>query len=100
MGNDRDDGQPRHPVAEPEILPPERADPRRRGADGVWVTHQRVFIAPPGPLGMVLGLIAMAALAALGVLAFLGFFLILIPALGVMVAAIVLAALFRGARRT
>jgi hypothetical protein len=100
MDYDRNDDGPRQPTAEPEILPPERADPRRSGPDPVWVTQQRVFIAPPGPLGMVLGLIVTAALAALAVLAFLGFFLILLPALGVVVAALIIAALIRGVRRS
>jgi hypothetical protein len=100
MWNSSDDGRdrPRRPVAEPEIIPPGRPDPRPRQSDRVWV-RQRVIIKPPGPLGFALGLIALAAFAAVGIVAFLGFFLILVPALGILVAGFILAALLRGPRR-
>ena len=81
MWND-DRDRPRQPVAEPEILPPDRAGPRRQ--DQVWM-QQRVFVARPGPLGMALALIGLAAFAAAGIVLFLGLFLFLLPALGVMV---------------
>ena len=100
MSHSSDDGwdRPRRPVAEPEIIPPGRADPSRREPEPVWA-RQRIYVARPGPLGIALGLIGLGALAAVGIVAFLGLFLILIPAVGVMVAAFILAALLRGPRR-
>jgi hypothetical protein len=95
-----DDGRPRQPVTEPEILPPDHAGagPRARGAEQIWV-RQRVFVAPPGPLGVVLGLVALVALAALGVVAFLGLFLLALPLAGALIVAGGLAMLLRGPRR-
>jgi hypothetical protein len=104
MWNSRDDDRPRKPAAEPEIIPPGRADPRSRQPDHsrepdrIWA-QQRVYIARPGPLGVALGLIGLGAFAAVGIVAFLGLFLILIPVVGVMIAAFILAALLRGPRR-
>ena len=98
MWNSQDGDRPRKPAAEPEIIPPGRADPRARQPDQVWA-RQRVYIARPGPLGIALGLIGLGAFAAVGLVAFLGIFLILIPVVGVMIAAFILAALLRGTRR-
>jgi hypothetical protein len=100
MWSSSDDGRdrPRRPVAEPEIIPPGRPDPRARQPDQVWV-HQRIKIARPGPLGIVLGLLGLCVFAAVGIVAFLGLFLILIPALGILIAGFILAALLRGPRR-
>jgi hypothetical protein len=104
VNNSRDgEGAPRRPVAEPEILPPDRAqEPSDRTqemrADQFFV-RQRVFIAPPGPLGAVLAFVALAAIAASGVLLFLGLFLFLLPVVGAMVAGFLIAALLRGPRR-
>ena len=97
MWND-EDGRPRRPVTEPEILPPERVGQRRPASEQVWV-RQRVFVAPPGPLGVALGLLVLAAAAALGLVLFLGFFLVALPLAGAMVLAFVVAALLRGPRR-
>jgi hypothetical protein len=97
MWND-DDGRPRQPVTEPEILPPDRAGARRAAGEQIWV-RQRVFVAPPGPLGVALGLLVLAAVAALGLVLFLGFFLVALPIAGAMALAFVVAALLRGPRR-
>ncbi len=98
MWND-DRDRPRRPVAEPEILPPDHAGRRRRDQDQLWV-RQRIFVArPQGPLGVVLALVGLAAFAAAGIVLFLGLFLFLLPMLGVMTAAFILAALLRGPRR-
>jgi hypothetical protein len=98
MWND-DRDRPRQPVAEPEILPPDHAGPKQPPQDQVWM-RQRVFVArPPGPLGIVLALIGAAAFAAAGIVLFLGLFFFLLPALGVMMAVFILAALLRGPRR-
>jgi hypothetical protein len=92
-------------VAAPEILPHERTGGagRAREPEGrpeeFWVRGQRIVITRPGPLAMVLGLLALGALVAVGAVLFLGFFLLLIPAIGVMVAGFILAALLRGPRR-
>jgi hypothetical protein len=97
MWNSRDDeNQPRQPVAEPEILPPSGV--RQRRDDELWA-RQRVFIAKPGPLGAVLAFLALGAFAAVGVLLFLGLFLFMLPVVGAMVAAFLIAALLRGPRR-
>ena len=95
MWNDERD-RPRPPVVEPEILPPEHRGQQRR--DEVFIRH-RVFVARPGPLGMVLALVGLAAFAAIGIVLFLGLFLFLLPAVGVMIAAFLLAALLGGPRR-
>ena len=97
MWNDERD-RPRPPVAEPEIIPPDHRDPRRRPEDQLYM-RQRVFVAQPGPVGTLLALVGLVAFAATGILLFLGLFFFLLPALGVMLAAFVLAALLRGPRR-
>ena len=100
MSHSSDDarGRPRRPVAEPEIIPPGSADPGPRVPGPGWA-RQRIYVARPGPLGVALGLIGLGALAALGIVAFLGLFLILVPAVGLLIAALILAALLRGPRR-
>jgi len=96
MWNDERE-KPRRPVAEPEILPPERAGPRRP-QEQVWV-RQRVYVARPGPIGAVLALIGLAAFVATGIVLFLGLFIFLLPALGALMAVFILAALLRRPRR-
>ncbi len=98
MWNSSDDGRPRRPVTEPEILPPDHAGQQRQAPDPVWV-RQRVFVAPPGPMGIAMGLIALAALVGVGFVALLGFFLLALPLAGAMVVAFVLVAMLRGPRR-
>lgn len=88
---------------EVEIIPPgaaDRDDPRSRRENGpVWVTRQRVYIARPGPLGVILGLIGFAALLAVGFLVFLGLFVLWLPILGLVAVGVILSALLRGTRR-
>jgi len=98
MWNSSDDGRARRPVTEPEIIPPDRADPQRRTTGPIWV-RQRVFVAPPGPMGIAMGLVALAALVGVGFVALLGFFVLALPLVGAMVAAFILAAMLRGPRR-
>ena len=98
MWNSSDDGRARRPVTEPEIIPPDRAGSQRRAPEPVWV-RQRVFVAPPGPLSIALGLVALAALVGIGFVALLGFVVLALPLVGAMVAAFILAAMLRGPRR-
>jgi len=98
MWNSNDDDRARQPVTEPEIIPPDRAGQPRRAPDRVWV-RQRVFVAPPGPMGIAMGLIALVALAGVGLVALLGFFVLALPLVGAMLAAFILAAMLRGPRR-
>ncbi|HUZ72251.1 MAG TPA: hypothetical protein VMU87_04640 [Stellaceae bacterium] len=97
-----DDDDRRRP-GEVEIIPPGRAardDPRRRRKDEpVWVSGQRIYIARPGPLGMLLGLIGLAALLAVGFLVFLGLFVLWLPLLGIIAVGVIVSAFLRGPRR-
>jgi len=95
MFHSDDDRRPR----EGEIIPPDRdAHPTRQPGD-VWVTRHRIYIARPGPFGLLLGLIGLGALAAAGFIAFLGLFLLWLPLLGLIAAGAILSALLRGPRR-
>ena len=86
-----------------EIIPPgeaDRDDPWHRREEGpVWTSRQRIYIAHPGPLGMILGLLGLGALFAVGVVVFLGLFVLWLPLLGLIAAGAILAALFRGPKR-
>jgi hypothetical protein len=99
-----DPNRPERPRVEPEIIPPDgdrdqanwRRPPWRRGGfDNVRGTH-RVYVGRIGPFGIALLLLAIAAIIAIVMIAVLGAVLIWIP---VLVAAIVLTALFRLFRR-
>jgi hypothetical protein len=98
MSNFSDDGRARRPVTEPEIIPPDRAGPQRQTPEPMWV-RQRVFVARPGPMGIAMGLVALAALVGIGFVALLGFVVLALPLVGAMVAAFILAAMLRGPRR-
>jgi hypothetical protein len=96
--SDRPDNGPLRP--EPEIIPPGQPDAgQRREGPPIWVASHRVYMAPPGPLGMLLGLAFLAALVALGFVLFLGFFLLWLPIVGVIAAVFIVSALFRGGFR-
>ena len=87
------------PQAEIEILPPEHgAQPRPRDGERVRV-RQRIYVARPGPLALLLGLVAVGALVVIGLVAFLGLILLWLPVLGAMAAALVVRAFLRGPRR-
>ncbi len=96
---DQSDDRARPPRGAVEILPPgsdARAAPQFR--HDVRMT-QHVFVARPGPVGVVLFLLGLGVLAGLGLLIFLGLFLLWIPLVGVAFAGIMLSALLRGPRR-
>jgi hypothetical protein len=98
MWNSSDDGRARRPVTEPEIIPPDHTGSQRPAPGPVWV-RQRVFVAPAGPMGIVMGLVALAALVGVGFVALLGFVVLALPLVGAMVAAFIIAAMLRGPRR-
>ena len=99
-----DDDRPRAPRAAPEILPPagQGPDPRWQARDPrrepIFV-RQRVYVARPGPLALVLGLFGVAALGFIGAVAFLSLAFFLLPLAAVGLGALVVAALLRGPRR-
>jgi hypothetical protein len=94
-----DDRRPR----EVEILPPEHNrgdDPwRSRAAGPVWMSQRRIYIARPGPFGLILGLLGLATLLAAGFFVFLGLFVLWLPLLGLLAVGAVLSAVLRGPRR-
>jgi hypothetical protein len=109
--NDRpDDGPPpQAPRSEPEILPPERRDPRWTGHDaqtrargsGVFITvdehgHTRyTTFKPPGPFTIWLVLIVIGLVGAAILMLALGFVLFLIPVVAIAIAALVLSGSIR-----
>jgi fatty acid desaturase len=93
-----EDDRPRKPRAEPEILPPDAVDPRRRDPDPAWV-RQRVYVWRPGPGTMLLGLAALAALGFLSAVLFVGLAIFLLPAAALALGVFAIAALLRGPRR-
>jgi hypothetical protein len=99
MWNDDDAPPPRAPVNEPELLPPERADPRRPDAARVWESQHRIVFTRPGPLQLVLGFMVLATIVGLGALVLLGLALLWLPIMGATVIALIMAALFRAPRR-
>ena len=99
MWNDNDAPPPRPPVSEPEILPPERADPRRPDAGRIWVSQHRIVFTRPGPLQLVLGFLILATIVGLGALVLLGLVLLWLPIMGATVIALIIAAFFRAPRR-
>jgi hypothetical protein len=95
----RSDDEARPPRAEPEILPPEHADPRRRrGEPEIWISSHRMSFATPGPFALILGLLGLGALAAVGLVLFVGLFLFWLPIVGALALGLFLAALLRGPR--
>src|SRR5262249_37748588 len=97
------DRVPERPRAEPEIIPP---DDRGARVWGDWRTSfdgertRRVFVARVGPLGFGIVALAVSTLAALLFLLVLGAFVVLIPIVGLLVVAAVIASLLRGGRRS
>jgi hypothetical protein len=100
---------PEWPRAEPEILPPERRDPRNMrdvpphwsaGAGGAHVRGTyRVRVVKLGPFGAGLLALGIAAASAALFVVMLGTLLVLIPVIGLIVAAVIIAALVRGTFR-
>jgi hypothetical protein len=97
---DDDADRPERPRAEPEIIPPGRNGPQtdwRRspwggGAFGQTRATHRVYVTRLGPLGFALIILAIAAIVVLITIVVLGAVLIWIP---VVVAVVVIGALFR-----
>jgi hypothetical protein len=100
------DDQPRRPAVEPEIIPPDRTG-AARDAKRPWArvsirTPQGSYdyAAKPGPVTIMLAILAFGGLAAIVLLILLGTILVLIPALAVLIALLILSAfLGRNARR-
>jgi hypothetical protein len=97
---------PERPRSEPEIIPPNDAsarDPWGRSRNGrVWTSFngaQRVYVARVGPLAMAMAAISVGLLAAFGFLVLVGVLAIIVPLGGVILAALIIAAVLRGPRR-
>jgi hypothetical protein len=79
---------------EPEIIPPEQDAPRMR----VFVdkrSTERVYIAKPGPLGIILVILITSLLSAAMLVLLLGALLTVLPALILFVAAVMVVGLLR-----
>jgi hypothetical protein len=97
--------EPTRPRAEPEIIPPDRSwRPNRtrpsRAESNLWASVEsqegaRVYVAKPGPLGMILAALAIGAVLGITLLALLGAFLFSLPVIGAIVAALILSTLIR-----
>jgi hypothetical protein len=97
--------EPTRPRSEPEILPPEqssRPDSNRfrRNDSKLWASVEspegaRVYIAKPGPLGMILGAVGVGAVLGMTLLALIGALLFSLPVVGAIVAALILSSLIR-----
>ena len=89
------------PRAEPEIIPPDRADRQSRSSaagirmflDGDGV--RQIYVARLGPLGMVALALTFGVLFAILLVLVLGVFLVWIPLVGLLVAAAVISGLLR-----
>jgi uncharacterized membrane protein len=88
------------PRAEPEIIPPDRADRQSRSRAGIRLflneggVH-RIYVAQLGPLGMVVLALIVGVLLAITLVLVLGVFLIWIPLVGLVVAAAIVSGLLR-----
>jgi hypothetical protein len=94
-----------NPRDEPEIIVPSRNfGPSADGATGMRIfvvgrSGDRIYFAKPGPLTAIIAAIVLGALSVITVVIVLGVFLIWIPVIGVLVAALVLSSLLRGYSR-
>ena len=86
---------------EPEIIPPgrpiraKRAATRGCGRGAATGRSARVQFHRPGPLGLIAIFLALAALSALGLLIFIGLAAIMLPLIGVLVLAGIVAGVLR-----
>ena len=93
---------PERPRNEPEILPPERTGPmpddrwERTDAAGGYEGAYRVRVVKLGPVQATLLAIAIGVVSAVLLMLVLGSLLILIPVVGLIVAAGIITALLRG----
>jgi hypothetical protein len=95
------DDEPERPRSEPEIIPPDRVhEDEMRRATGMWAYrgaggYQRVYVTRIGPFGMFLLALAGGALSILLLVFFIGAFLLWIPIVGLLVAALILSSFLR-----
>jgi hypothetical protein len=96
------DPVPEKPSVEPEVLPPEDSTSQWRGrGPGVFVfmdrfgQTRRVSFTPPGPLAIILALLAAGAIAALVLVVLLGLVLLWIPISLTVVGAVLAAGFWR-----
>jgi hypothetical protein len=93
------------PRDEPEIIFPNRRFGRfAKGPCGVRILvaggrGQRIYSAKPGPLAALIAAIVLGALSVTALMIVLGIFLIWIPVIGVLAAALVVSGLLRGYSR-
>jgi hypothetical protein len=91
--------KPEYPRSEPEIIPPDRVrEEEMRRAARLWsdrVGYQRIYVGRVGPFGFFLIALAASAIAILLFLFVIGAFLIWIPIVGLVVAALILSSLLR-----
>jgi CHASE2 domain-containing sensor protein len=85
---------------EPEVIPPGRPDPaRRRGVTRIWIAvgsrDGRIHVGRPGPLGIAIALLLLGLVAAATLALLIGVFLIWIPVVGVVLAALLLRGMIR-----
>jgi hypothetical protein len=86
MSDDID--RPRRPAAEPEIIPPGRAQSFARPQSRVYVSTDawnRIYVGPLGPIGVALILLILGLLIAIFLFTLLGAVLIWIPFLALLI---------------
>jgi hypothetical protein len=96
----------RNDVVTGEIIPPDRTHaPSTHSRSGIWISAKRpgsrgfAYSATPGPLAIILALLALGILLAVILLFLLGTLLIGTVVVGVFLAALLLAGLVRGNSR-
>jgi len=93
---------PEGPGVEPEIIPPGQDGPRPRSNDGrVWLSlgqnrFERIYIAKPGPLTVILAFLVLGLVALTIFVVLLGAFLVWLPVTLLVVAALILSGIVRG----
>lgn len=105
MINQRPDAPDKSNRPEPEIIPPGQAE--RRTLDNTRRTRvlvdergeQRIYVTKIGPLGLLPFALLFGLVSAALFIFFIGAFLILIPVLGIVVAAAIIAGLLRSNSR-
>jgi hypothetical protein len=100
MMDKRPKPQGEKPRSEPEIIPPEHAGRTAQGTPRMRVFvdtrgTERVYIAKPGPLGIILVILITGILSAVMLILLLGAFLIWLPVVVLLVAAAIIAGLLR-----
>jgi hypothetical protein len=93
--------QAEEPRSEPEIIPPDRAGRRSENASSrarIFVNShgtERIYVATPGPLGIILVALVAGILSAVLLILLLGAFLIWVPLLAFFIAGAVVAGILR-----